>query len=194
MNQNNTALLCPITNTALDLFVNRWYEHHRYANSDLLSTQYDSQWPSLCYIDSKTLADGASCQWEPIQQSAQDMFLRLGEALETEIHPSINAFYSRYWSNHLSAYCSEGELELLQAWNQEDMERLRSNLLGHALDKKKRKQRLSFFFAITSPDVGMLCINNDNGEVWYETPGKKPIRKIADSLPQFLDSLEVTPV
>ncbi|MEH6443023.1 MAG: SecY-interacting protein [Oceanospirillaceae bacterium] len=194
MNQNNTTPLCPITNTALDQFVSRWYEYHRNTNSDLLKTQYDSQWPSLCYIDSKELTDGAPCLWKPIQQSTQDMFARLSEALETDIHPSINTFYSRYWSNHLSARCSEGELELLQAWNQEDMERLRSNLLGHALDKKKRKQTLSFFFAITSPDDGMLCINNNNGEVWYEMPGKKPIRKIADSLAQFVDGLIVTPI
>ncbi len=185
------------------MFVNDWLSLHRIQqNAECLSIPFDAAWPSVCYhsIDSadsgSVFNDGDACYWSPVKQhqnpAQQDMFHRLGDALGLDIHPDLAAFYSRYWSQHLTATTPDGELELIQVWNQDDMERLRSNLLGQAMDKRKRKQPLSFFFAVTSPEDGMLCVNNDSGEVWFELPGKKPVRKIADSLPLFLQSL--TPV
>ncbi len=190
-------------NESLDMFVNDWLSLHRIQqNAECLSIPFDAAWPSVCYNSSDTtdsgsaFNDGDACYWSPVKQhqnpTQQDMFQRLGDALGLDIHPDLAAFYSRYWSQHLTATTSDGKLELIQVWNQDDMERLRSNLLGQAMDKRKRKQPLSFFFAVTSPEDGMLCVNNDSGEVWFELPGKKPVRKIADSLPLFLQSL--TPV
>jgi len=95
------------------------------------------------------------------------MFERLSDALEIKVHPDLISYFSSYWSNHIPATSKDGDLELLQVWNQDDMERLRSNLLGHALDKKKRKHELSFFFAVTTSEDGMLCINNNSGEIWF---------------------------
>ncbi|MGB1239701.1 MAG: SecY-interacting protein [Pseudomonadales bacterium] len=172
----------------LETFVKRWLEHQR-ANGINLDIDYDTQWPSPCYIGSDRLADGDPCSWQPVAQDSHTMFERLGTALETQIHPDIVAYYSCFWSEHLRATCNNGELELLQLWNEEDLERLRSNLVGHAMSKQKQRQPLSLFFALTLPDEGMLCIDNDSGEVWYELPGKKPIRKIADSLSDFLKTL-----
>jgi SecY interacting protein Syd len=174
---------------ALDQFFERWYQEKRDNDPKALQMDYDSEWPSNCFVPSDNKEQGALYQWQPQRQAAQDMFERLSDALEIPIHPDLIAYYTRYWSYHLSARSEEGELELLQVWNQEDMERLRSNLLGHALDQKKRKLPLSFFFAITFPDEGMLCINNNNGEIWYEMPGKKPLRKIAENLSEFLQRL-----
>lgn len=174
----------------LNKFIDSWCLHQRQHCQQPLSIEYDSQWLSDCYIDSDPLEDGEQCQWQPIKQQHQDMFSRLADALNEKIHPDIVTFYSSYWSAHLAATSDEGDLELLQVWNQEDMERLRSNLLGHALAKRKLKQPLSFFVALTYPDEGMLCVHNDSGEVWYEMPGKKPIRKIADSLTEFLSRIK----
>lgn len=175
----------------LSAFIEHWHQQQRINAPDNLLIEYDKDWPSLCYQnEDQTDSTETLVHWAPIKQTDQDMFLRLAQALDIKVHPDIITFYSSYWANHLQASSPDGDLELLQVWNQEDMERLRSNLIGHALDKKKRKQPLSFFFAITVPDDGMLCLNNDTGEIWYELPGKKPIRKIANSLAEFISSLE----
>jgi len=184
----------PVNNVqqALNKFIERWLQTQ---NNDTLTIEYDPDWPSPCYQTtalSKTPQNGAAVAWLPVKQDTQDMFERLATALEIEIHPDIVSFYSTYWSDHLSASTSDGVLTLLQVWNQEDMERLRANLIGHAIAQKKQRMDISFFFALTSPDDGMLCLNNQTGEVWYEHPGKKPIRKIANSLSEFIDSL--TPI
>lgn len=161
--------------------------HHQ--DTTALTIEYDSQWPSQCYVYDNTPDDGDLCRWKSVKQDQQDMFDRLSDALDTQIHPDIIEYYTSYWSNHLPAATADGDLELIQVWNQQDMERLRANLLGQALDKRKRKLALSFFFAITTSEDGMLCLDNSSGEVWYEIPGKKPVRKIADSLNEFLQTL-----
>ena len=158
-------------------------------DTSALTIEYDPLWPSECYVYDDTPKEGDLCHWKIVKQDQQDMFDRLSDALDTQIHPDIIEFYTSYWSNHLPATTTDGDLELIQAWNQEDMERLRANLLGQAIDKRKRKLALSFFFAVTTSEDGMLCIDNSTGEVWYEIPGKKPVRKIAASLSDFLQTL-----
>jgi len=70
------------------------------------------------------------------------------------------------------------------------MERLRGNLIGHALMKRKKRQPLTLFFATTEPDGNyFLSIQNDDGSVWLEQPGKKPLRQLAPSLAEFIAGL-----
>jgi SecY interacting protein Syd len=182
---------------ALSKFIERWLQAQTNdQNNDALTIEYEPDWPSPCYqlstLDKEQPESGTPIAWQPVKQDSQDMFERLATALDIEIHPDIISFYSTFWSDHLSASTSDGELTLLQVWNQADMERLRANLIGHAIAQKKQKIEISFFFALTSPDDGMLCINNETAQVWYEHPGKKPIRKIANSLSEFINSLTPT--
>ena len=192
MTLNNTHSSAAVSE-ALEQFVSKWLQWQKQNSDHPLKINYDSQWPSSCYQQDPNATDllqeGDDCQWLPVRQPSQDMFSRLNSALDIEVHPDIVAYYCHFWSNHLAATSEFGELELLQVWNQEDMERLRSNILGHALDKKRRRQPVSIFFAITSPEEGMLSVNNDSAEVWFEVPGKKPVRKVANSLAEFLQSL-----
>lgn len=174
------------TTQQLDRLIALWLDNHNYA---LPSIEYDEAWPSQCYLNAST-SQGETTQWKPVLQSEpHDMFERLAEALDVEIHPSIIEVYSRYWSDPISLTAPAGKLSLLQVWNAEDMERLRANMIGHAMAKKQQKQPLSLFFACTEPDDGMLTVRNEDGSVWLEYPGKKPVKKIADSLSEFLASL-----
>lgn len=150
---------------------------------------YDEQWPSPCYQASAK--SGTLVPWRPTQQSCRsDMFERLTEALGVSIHPDIVAYYCRYWSDPLPARSDDGDLSLLQVWNEQDMERLRGNLVGHAVALQKQKRPLTLFFACTEPDGEyFLSIDNNSGEVLLEKPGHKPLRTIANSLAEFIDSL-----
>ncbi|SIS59395.1 SecY-interacting protein [Neptunomonas antarctica] len=175
------------TLNALESFIATWLVHNKDA---LPGIEFDPQWPSLCYRD-QNLKSGDMTSWQPQKQtSPSDIFTRLGAALETDIHPDITAYYTSYWSNHLSAVAPAGDLVLLQVWNEEDMERLRANLIGHCVTKIKQKQPLSLFFACTEPDDGILTLRNDDGTIWLEYPGKKPVKQIADNLPAFLSQLK----
>ncbi|MBY4677977.1 SecY-interacting protein [Marinobacterium arenosum] len=170
----------------LDRLIDRLAE----LNPEPPQTAYDNDWPSACYLHQAD--DGQPVPWRPVRRDdSEDMFARLAAALEQPIHPDLVAYYCRYWSDPLPAQCPDGELSLLQVWNPDDMERLRGNLIGHALAKRKQRQPLTLFFATTEPDGNyFLSIDNQSGEVWLEQPGKKPLRKLADSLADFLATVE----
>ena len=176
------------TAQALDRYIDRALEHQLQSTGRLPQLPHDEDWPSECYVSASS-AD-AMTHWRPVRQSApSDLFDRISEALEMPIHPDIITYYSRYWSDPLPARHSSGKLSLLQLWNPADGERLRSNLIGHALMKSRSKQPLTLFFACTEPDDLFISLHNQDGTIWLEAPGKKPVRQIADSLAEFLDSL-----
>ncbi|MCP8687865.1 SecY-interacting protein [Marinobacterium sedimentorum] len=177
------------TAQALDRFIDRVLEHQLQQAGRLPLIAFDTEWRSDCY--QSEAAAGAPTRWCPVRQAdISDLFERIGLALEQPIHPDIVTFYSRYWSDPLPALHQSDRLTLLQLWNPEDGERLRSNLLGHALMKTRQKQPLTLFFATTEPDDMFISLNNSDGSIWLEAPGKKPLRKIADSLTPFLDTLQ----
>mgnify|MGYP002862698994 CR=1 FL=1 len=154
-----------------------------------LRIEHDPEWPSSCY---RGEADAAGMiDWQPTRQTQNnDMFERLELALETPIHPDIKAYYQRYWSDPLFARSPQGQLNLLFVWNTEDYERLRANLIGHALGRIKLKQPLSLFFGCTYPEEYVIAINNNSGQVVLEQPGKKASDTLAASLAEFLDQLQ----
>ncbi|WP_067866946.1 SecY-interacting protein Syd [Neptuniibacter marinus] len=156
--------------------------------------RFDEDWPSLCYLN-KT-SDGSLADWRPTRQlKANDMFTRLSAALEEEVHQDIIEYYSRYWSDPIPAKSADGDLCLLQPWNEEDLERLRGNLIGHALSKRQQKRPLTFFIACPEPDNDyFISVDNYSGEVWLEKPGKPPIRKLENTLAAFINGLSPRPI
>lgn len=171
--------------TALDAFMRSFLDIHPI----LPTLPYNTDWPSECYQSRGK--EGDSVEWKPVLQNIpSNMFQRLEEALDERIHPDIVDYYCRYWSDPLPASCSEGDLSLIQVWNEEDMERLRGNLVGHALSKRQQKRPLTFFFACAEPDEDyFISVDNFSGEVLLELPGKPPIRKLANTLAEFIESL-----
>lgn len=179
---------------ALDRFIQRFLDQQRSLGGSLPQVEFDALWPSPCYqLSARERADadeGQPVPWQPVRQAVRNpLFDGLAQALETPIHPDIETFYGRYWSEHLPASSQEGGLSLLQLWNDEDYERLRGNLVGHALAKRKQRQPLTLFFGCTEPDEYVLSIDNESGRVLLEQPGRKPLRELAPSLADFIDRL-----
>ena len=131
-------------------------------------------------------------EWLPatIDDATLDMFERLSDALEIEIPQSIIDYYTSYWSQPILATHTEGELSLIFVWNPEDLERLRENLIGHALHKRRLRQSISFFFATTEPDGDqILSVESGTGRVLLEKPGQKKFSVIDDDLESFLNQV-----
>jgi|TARA_B110000196_G_scaffold235905_1_gene204384 SecY interacting protein Syd len=140
---------------------------------------------SRCVDDNK--------QWRPVPQSTPVDFRGLANALETEIHPDICTFYSSFWSGSLETTSQEGQVSLIQMWNQDDFDRLIENFIGHALMKRQQKLPLTLFFATTEPDSELfLSLDNATGEVLLEEPARPPKKIVDNDLSTFLNRL--TPV
>jgi|GEM_PF-469198 len=173
---------------AMDTFFAHYAQSH-----DQLETIHDSQWPSSCEVGHPYLTKhGTMIGWRPILRQPQaehpndDLFQGLENALELTIHPTIKTHYSRYWSGHLEAQAPQGPVSLIYLWNEEDAQRLIENLIGHAVACRQNRVPFSAFFACTDLDSDYyLTVNNDTGQVQLETPGKRPIRTVCDSLDQF---------
>lgn len=182
--------------TAIQNFIDKSIQHQQEQNQRLPVTFYDDQWPSACYVEHSR--SGTQVQWQPQPQrgqSTEEMFDRMEQALGYAIHEDIRCWYSSFWSDPLPARCEKGDLSLIMLWNEEDGERLRSNLIGHLLSKQKQKQSATLFFACTEPDGDQfISVDNSTGEIWLEQPGKPPIMKLATSLEAFLQQLEPLPI
>ncbi|GGB95546.1 protein Syd [Marinobacterium zhoushanense] len=177
----------------LDRFIEQSMEVQQKHYGALPQLPFDPDWPSACVVESEPNAD-QSVHWHPVtQQPASDMFERLAKVLEIELHPDIRTWYTRYWSDPLPARHPDGELTLLFCWNEEDMERLRGNQLGHLMAKQKQRHPLSLFFACTDGDE-FMTVDNRDGSVWLERPGRKPIKRLAGSLSEFLAALTPLPI
>ncbi len=105
-------------------------------------------------------------------------------------HADIKTYYSSYWSEGLNASTARGGLQLLQAWNDDDFERLLQNMVGHVLMKRRLKQAETLFFAVTDDDDFIISLDNASGKVMLEQVGLEPKEVLAESLSEFLTQIE----
>ena len=169
-------------NQSLDEFLARYS-----AKNPTLHTQFDNDWISPCA--SVSADDGEWVSWKPVLQSDENNFADMENALELTINPQLKAYYTRYYADHLEANTNRGALTLLQVWNKDDFERLQQNLIGHVLMKRKLKQSITLFFAMTDEDDFIISVENDSGQVVLEQVGKEPKEVLAPDLATFIADL-----
>ena len=176
----------------LESAIDTFFEHYR-KSFDSLTTPHDAQWPSPCEIGKpwEDETGNAWTCWQPVRRHATaDDFAGLENALEMPIHPDIKTHYGRYWSANLEAEAPDGHVSLLYLWNQQDVDRLVENLIGHAMACRHNRTPFSVFFACTEPQSDLfLTLNNSTGAVQLEEPGKPPLRTVCGSLAEFFDLL-----
>lgn len=172
---------------ALDKFVQKYLTAAK-KHPELLTVEYDNDWPSDCYTASGNTGDNVT--WHPVKRKDVAIFNDLENALEMKIHEDVLSYYSAYWSNNLSAETDKGYLQLLQPWNQDDFIRLQQNLVGHILMKRRLKQPETFFIALTDEDDFILTVDNISGEVMLEQVGLLPKEVVAPNLAVFIESLQ----
>lgn len=170
----------------MDKFIRRYQDSEN--ATELLQIEYDSNWLSPCYKQQKTA--GELVTWAPILREVPGDFKGIETALEMKIHPDVVSFFGRYWSDNLSAETKQGKLQLLQAWNEEDFERLQQNLIGHILMKRRLKQPETLFFALTDEDDFILSIDNLSGAVLLEQIGLVAKETLAPDLSSFIEQLQ----
>jgi len=171
---------------SLSLFSQKYLAEYQAKYQHLPLIEKDEQWPSPCLLDDY---DENHQYWQPCKIREVTSFDNVEEALEITIHADFKTYFTTVYSDTLDASCNEGALSLLFAWSEADFQRLQENLIGHVLMKKKLKQPLTLFFALTDDENMILSINNDNGEVWVEKVGCNAHKKVADTLTSFINML-----
>ncbi len=157
----------------------------------LPSTEHNPDWLSPC-LQSDRADPGQHQQivhWQPVRRELNNDLEGIEQALEIKLHPDIKTFFTSFWSDHVDAVFQNGNLTLLFIWNDEDMQALIKNQLGHVLDKRRNRLDASFFIACTDSDF-IISIENTTGHIVLERPGSRPEKILAGSLTEFFDQLE----
>ena len=172
------------------------YSHqHKKQIGYLPIIEHDEEWVSPCELD---FYDTNHKYWQPVAMGGDEnslkgenilSFVNVESALDLELHTDIKTYFTTLFSSELEVQCSEGQLSLLFAWNQEDFSRLQENIIGHILMKQRLKQDETVFFAVTDEEDLIISIMNNTGEVWVERVGCKPHKKVSDSLVDFIKQL-----
>ncbi|WP_448552783.1 SecY-interacting protein [Thalassotalea montiporae] len=152
----------------------------------------DEEWPSPCLAGEYSTDANF---WQPASVESTESplsFDNVEQALELSLHPDIKTYFTTLYSESFDLSCDDGNLTLLFPWSEADFGRLQENIIGHVLMKRKLKQDVTIFFALTDQDDFILSLDNQTGEVWVEQVGKAPHKKLADNLTEFLSQL--TPV
>jgi SecY interacting protein Syd len=149
---------------------------------------FDPRWASPCQVG-EPREDG-SIAWRPVPRDLPPDWSGLEAALEEALHPDLAAFYGAFWSDCIPVRAEEGGATLIQVWNERDFDRLIENLLGHALQKRRRRDPLSLFVACTDEGDLVLSVDNASGRVVLEQPGQPPQREVAESLAALLARMQ----
>jgi len=171
----------------LKFFAQQYVERYTDKYQHLPLVECDENWPSECIQGNN---DAQTNFWQPIDVQDPLSFDNIETALELTLHKDLKTYFTTLYSDSLHASCSEGELSLLLPWSSKDFERLQENIIGHVLMKKKLKQSVTIFFAVTDDEDCILSVNNQTGEVWVERVGCVPHKKLANSLAEFIEQLQ----
>ena len=148
---------------------------------------FDPEWPSSCIV--RQLTDGR-CEWRPVPMDASVDLTRLGHALDVTLHPGWRALFATQWSDALPLRYNGEPFILLQLWNDQDLDNLIANQIGHALEKRRIRQSLTLFFGLIDDDR-LLSVDNDSGAVVLETLGRPGPDQVSASVLEFLNACEV---
>ncbi|MBD1584114.1 SecY-interacting protein [Pseudoalteromonas sp. S16_S37] len=160
---------------------------YQQAHQTLPCMYYDPQWPSPCEVGAPL--DEEQVQWQAVSQPTENNLQALAKALECSFPEALDAYYSTFYAGNIIGHVEGHQIELLQAWNQDDYVRLQQNITGHVLMKRKLKQQESVFIGLTEQDDLLLTVMLNTGEVCLEYVGKPPHHVLAPNLEAFLQQV-----
>ncbi|WOT04256.1 SecY-interacting protein [Shewanella youngdeokensis] len=173
---------------ALDIFL----KDYQQAYIDMLGEHpryFAQQQASECILGDVDVETDDALQWQAVKRVQPGTFDNVEHALELSLHPDLSTFYGSYFAAPLMFDSRWGTGELLQVWSATDFDYLQQNIIGHLMMKKKLKQEPTWFVGVLDDEDKMITVNNTDGSVWIEIPGKVQSHKLADSLNSFISEL-----
>lgn len=150
---------------------------------------------SPCMLSHDHTSQDLPIQWQWVKRKTKADFSNVEQALSISLWPEINDFYGAFFAAPVMFSSHFGDGELTQVWNEQDMNYLQQNIIGHLMMKQTLKQPLTWFIGLLENADKMITVDNTNGSVWIEIPGEIPTEKLADSICEFIGMLtpKVTP-
>jgi SecY interacting protein Syd len=133
--------------------------------------EHDAEWPSPCELLPPD--DNGYVVWRPVPMQPPATFFGIS------LHPSIREFYGSYWGGRASGEHSGEAVNLMVAWNEDDLGRITNSLREHVA------AGVPVLVAYTDSDW-YFGVDNTTGAVWLCEPGCPPMREVAPSLAAFL--------
>ncbi|WP_421187815.1 SecY-interacting protein [Aeromonas enteropelogenes] len=172
--------------SALAHFLARWQRDGE-ARRGLPLCDWEADWRSPCQLQKQV--DGR-IPWRPYQRTEPADFSALAEALELTLHPDALALFGHWFSRPIPCLFKGLRLELILPWNEDDLDLLKENLIGHLLMLRKLKRTPSIFIATTRNEMTLISLDNESGQVWLEWLDSGRRLVLAPSLAEFLARLE----
>lgn len=166
-----------------------YVDYHQQTFKDLPSTEHDESWPSPCEQGEPNKLN--EIKWLAVERSPAGHLNDLAKALETQFPEGLNGLYGDFFAGNIVAFIEGKQIELLQAWNEDDFERLQQNITGHILMKRRLKQPETVFIGLTEADDLLVSVDVATGQVGLEFVGKKQHHVLADSIEEFVEKLTV---
>ena len=134
--------------------------------------------------------DGQNVTWKPIPRQPIIGLDGVEKGMDLLLHSDINAFYGSQFSGDMGAMFGDLSLDLLQAFNDDDIERLQQNILGHLVAQRRMKLKPRVFIAVVDDESQVISICNMTGQVVLETLGKDTRQVLANDVVMFLQQLQ----
>ncbi|BDF94736.1 SecY-interacting protein [Pseudoalteromonas haloplanktis] len=169
--------------------------HQRFASKQqdqtgkLPQIEHDSDWPSPCEVGNPD--EQGLIQWQAVARTPNGTLTDLANALEVEFPQALQQYYGAFFGGCITASIDGHDVELLQAWSDEDFDLLQQNITGHVLMKRKLKQPPTVFIGLTDQEDLLVSVLLDTGEVCLEYVGKKPHHVLSTDLGSFISALTV---
>ena len=109
--------------------------------------------------------------------------------MSDQLNEALDSFINTY-IHDLPATTERGDLDILQAWNEDDFERLQKNLISHVLMKRRLKQAETLFFATTDQEDFIISVDVGSGNIMLEQVGKVATEVLAPDLASFMKTLK----
>jgi SecY interacting protein Syd len=142
--------------------------------------------PSPCIV---TTTDD-DVRWQPQPFTAENDLSAVERAMDIALQPAAHQFYTTQFAGDMPALLGKQALTLLQAWSEDDFQRVQENLIGHLVTQKRLKIPPTLFLATTPDEMEVVSLCNLTGEVVLEKIGTKQRKILAPSLISFLNDLE----
>jgi SecY interacting protein Syd len=142
--------------------------------------------PSPCIVTTT----GSDVRWQPQPFAPEANLSGVERAMNISLQPAAHQFYTTQFAGDMSALSGTVALTLLQAWSEDDFQRVQENLIGHLVTQKRLKLSPTLFLATTQDEMEVVSLCNLSGEVVLEKIGTKARRTLAPSLVAFLNDLQ----
>ncbi|MBH0055618.1 SecY-interacting protein [Pseudoalteromonas sp. SWXJZ94C] len=167
--------------------------HKQFSEKSLKNTSkyplmmHDEQWASPCELGE--VDEQGFIQWQGTLQQPARSLNDLANALDLSFPADLSTFYGHMYGGSILATIDGHQVELLQAWNEEDFDLLQQNITGHVLMKRKLKQPETVFIGLTDQDDLLVSVLIQTGEVCLEHVGKKTHHVLAANIEEFMKAL-----